>query len=337
MTKYKGIILVTGGAGYIGVVLVEQLVALGFRVRVLDNLYFGIKPLNKFLDKIQLVKGDVLFPPSGIFSDVSAIIHLAALSNDPMADFDPEANSLINTKATVNLAIAAKKNKIERFIFASSCSIYDNSKMSGVKSENSMVSPVKFYSLSKYQAENQILELADRSFCVVVLRKGTVYGFSPRMRFDLVVNSMVKSAIAKNLIYIMGTGIQWRPLIDVRDVAEAYIKALGIPLKKINKQIINISQNNFMVKNIAHIVKENLEKRFNLKIKLITVNKTERDRSYKVSTEKAQKLMAFSPKYSINESVVSMVEQIRANKITDFNNPLFENIAWMRKFLNKNI
>lgn len=325
-------VLVTGGAGYIGSKLVKKISKSEFSINVFDAFYFGNN--IKKIKNVKFIQGDIRKPPKELFNKVDIVIHLAALSNDPTADFNPSANFAINTIATKKLALQAKRSGVKRFIFASSCSIYDTEQLeNSVDDENSKVSPTRAYSLSKYKAEKELLKIADKNFCVTILRMGTVFGHSDRMRYDLVINSMVKDALSKGVIKIFSSGMQWRPLIDLNDAVRAYILLLTEPSKKINKQIINISLGNFLIKNIAYIIQETLKENFNVNTKIQYEKSLTKDRSYRVSNEKAAQLLTFKAKITIKKSVLNLVKKIKNGVNSDFNNQLYYNIEWLRPIL----
>ncbi|MDO8487534.1 MAG: SDR family oxidoreductase [Candidatus Curtissbacteria bacterium] len=324
-------ILVTGGAGYVGSVLVQKLLDRGQQIRIFDRFYFGEKSISSFSNKVDIVRGDVRSFPENVLGEVETIIYLAGLSNDPTAEFNPEANYQINTEASVKIAKLAKEKGIKRFIFASSCSIYDflNSKDS-VKTEDDFVDPVLPYSLSKYKAENKLKELADDNFCVVILRKGTVFGYSPRMRFDLVVNTMVKDAFSKKTINVVDEGLHWRPLVDVENAAEAYCVCVEANSDLVNRQVFNISLDNFQVKDIATTIQTTLDKNFGVKTKIEFIKASGKIRSYRVSNDKARKVLKFEAKMSIPQSVEKIASHIKNGDISDFQNPIYYNIDWMK-------
>ncbi len=329
-------ILVTGGAGYVGAVLVQKLLDQDFKVRVFDKFYFGKKPLLANSKKIEIVEGDIRNVPEKILDGVDAVIHLAGLSNDPTAEFNPEANREINTVGTVNLAKAAKKKGVSRFIFASSCSIYDFFNGDDeIRDEDSYVKPTVPYSLSKFNAEEELKKLAGDDFCVTILRKGTVFGYSPRMRFDLVVNTMVKDAFLKNTITVVGEGLHWRPLVDVTDASEAYILALLASKDAVNGQIFNISLGNFQVNDIAKEVRGALLKNFSLDVAIEHTPPPRKVRSYRVSNKKAALILKFVPKISIEGSVLEIASHIKNGDAVDFQNPIYYNIDWMRPIFEK--
>src|SRR5690348_12374137 len=215
-------ILVAGGGGYIGCVLIPRLLDRGYRVRLLDRLYFGEDVLESFRDQIELVVADVRKIPGDALDGVDGVINLSGLSNDPTAEFDPEANWEMNAIATESLGQECVSRGIERYVFASSCSLYDGLP-AGMHSEDAPIEPRAAYATSKRYGEEKLLELVDEGLCPVILRNGTVYGWSPRMRFDLVVNTFVKDALLSGALKLHGGGWMWRPLVDIRDCADAMI------------------------------------------------------------------------------------------------------------------
>jgi nucleoside-diphosphate-sugar epimerase len=212
-------VLVTGGAGYIGSVLVRKLLSQGFAVRVLDRLYWGRKPLQEVIDRIELIHGDIRQLRDEWLQGVDGVVHLAGLSNDPTAEYDPQANWEMNALGTERLAVACKRLGVPRLTFGSSCSIYDGLPPGIEYREDQEVQPRGAYAEAKYYAENRLLELADEDFCPVILRQATVFGFSSRMRYDLVVNTFVKDALQAGRLNLHGGGWMWRPLVDVEDTS----------------------------------------------------------------------------------------------------------------------
>lgn len=322
-------ILVTGGAGYIGSVLVQKLVDRGFKVRVFDRFYFGKKHLAHLGRSVDLVVGDIRRFDPKYLNGVDAIIHLAALSNDPTAEFNPKANWEINYLSTKKLAADAKRAGIAKFVFASSCSVYYTStaKLKKTFDENDKISPRAPYSLSKKMAEGALLSLADKNFVPTILRAGTVYGFSPRMRYDLVVNTMLKDAISKRTIIVLARGEQWRPLVDIGDLVKTYLAVLEAPEYKVAGQIFNVNFDNFKVKEIAKHVQKTLDG--NPRIKIDRIQDFLYDRSYKVSGWKLEKVLGIKPKISIDDSVKNMVKNINKFHYDNFDHPKYYNISWM--------
>ncbi len=323
-------VLVVGGAGYVGSMLVRGLLDKGYAVRILDRFYYGDRGIKEIEDHLEIIQGDMRKIDSSIFKGVNAVINVGGLSNDPTAEYNPRANHEMNVEATRSLARATKEKGIKRFIFASSCSIYDLGFRGKdiVQDEEARVSPKAVYSKSKYDAERILLEMADDDFCPVILRKGTIFGFSYRMRYDLVVNTFTKDALRRQEVTIFGGGEMWRPLIDISDVVKAYLVCLEAPEDKVKSQIFNISHSNYRISELAYRVRGALEE-VGIKIE-IGVDYTPRNvRSYRVSSQKIESLLGFRASLSVEDSVKNMVSMINKCNYTDFLNPRYYNIQWM--------
>ena len=326
-------ILVVGGAGYIGSVLVNELLERGYAVKVFDRLYFGDHGLKKVMDRVDLVVGDMRVLDSSILDDVEAVINLGGLSNDPTAEYNPKANYEMNTIATGELARPCKEKKVKRHIFASSCSTYYTK--AGVEkddillTEDVKIDPKAAYSKSKYEAEKVLLSMADDEFCPVILRQGTVFGFSPRMRYDLVVNTFVRYALDKGYVTLHSGGETWRPLVEVRDTSRAFIACLDAEEEKVKGQIFNVAIRNYRVSELALQVGEALRD-LGIDIDIRPYYRYKGSRSYRVSTEKIKNTLDFHPTITVAESVKDMVEKIDEYGYNDFDNPKYYNINWMK-------
>ena len=326
-------VLITGGGGYIGVILVEELLAKGYHVKVLDSLLWGEEVLSHVKEKIEIVPMDIRQVSSSVLDGVTAVIHQAGFSNDPMANYNPEGNFAVNTTATIEFAQLCKKHGIKRFTFASSASIYDRGFLASddvMQTETSVVEPKAAYSTSKFEAEKGLLAMADSEFCPVILRQGTVYGFSPRMRYDLVVNSMVKTALEKNKITVFCGGEQWRPLVDVRDVALAHIAAIEADHDKVCGQIFNVIYKNYRILELANWVQKVLREELQLNPEIEVDYSPRQDRSYRISGEKITQILGWAPTTSVEESIKQMVKKIKEYEYTDFSHPRYYNIEWMK-------
>jgi nucleoside-diphosphate-sugar epimerase len=322
-------ILVTGGAGYIGCIAVRQLLDKGEAVRVYDKLYFGDDGLADVRDKIELVQGDIRTFDPAVLDGCDAVLHLAGLSNDPTAEFNPRANEEINTHGTEVVAKACKAAGIKRFINASTCSIYDLGFYAPdfLRDEDSEVKPRAAYAVSNYVAERLLLGLADDRFCPVILRQGTVYGWSPRMRYDLVVNTFVRDAIAKGCLTVHAGGEMWRPLVDVTDLCRVYIACVEAPDDKVHGKVFNVVGKNYRILELAHWVREALKPVKKVEIEVdYTTYKT---RSYRVSGERIQSVLGVKPLVGVKEAVEYMLPQIDEHKQMDLYNPRYYNIEWM--------
>ncbi|MEW6718186.1 MAG: SDR family oxidoreductase [Chloroflexota bacterium] len=326
-------VLLVGGAGYVGSILAEELLERGYAVKILDRLYYGRDGLRVVHDRVELIVGDMRSAGAEVLEGVDAVINVGGLSNDPTAEYNPLANHEMNTVSTRKLAEFCKERGISRYVFASSCSIYDrgvgNDHQDVLQDETSEVAPRAVYSRSKYEAERSLLEMAGDQFCPVILRKGTIYGFSPRMRYDLVVNTFVKDALTRGYLTLHYGGEMWRPLVDVRDVARAYIAALEAPDEKVRGEIFNVSFQNIRVSELALRVREAL-RQAGVSVEIRPDYGYKGVRSYRVSPRKIETVLGVHSKVSIEESVVDMVEKIKQYGYDDFDNPKYYNIRWMR-------
>lgn len=325
-------VLVVGGGGYIGVVLCEQLLELGYDVRVLDRLYFGYAGLWGIQDRAEVVVGDMRSVDPAVLDAVDAVVNLGGLSSDPTAEYNPEATYKINTLATRDMAVACKERGIQRYVFASSCSVYDKGVLDDdanlLQTEESELAPTATYAKSKYDAERYLIDLADEDFCPVMLRKGTVYGFSPRMRYDLVVNTFVKDAFSNGVLNLHMGGEMWRPLLEIRDAARAYIACVEAPADKVRGEIFNVVNQNFRISEVGLRVREALRP-FDVDVDLKPTYGISGVRNYRVSGDKIGRVLGFQPSISIEDSVTDLVTQMRRHDYTDFANPRYYNIQWM--------
>ena len=321
-------VLVTGGAGYIGAVLVPKLLERGYQVRVLDRLYWGTDPLKNVLGDIELVPGDVRDMKADTLHGVDAVIHLAGLSNDPTAEYNTEANWQMNAVATQRLGEACKKHGIPRLSYGSSCSIYDGLPPDSIYAEDASVEPKGAYATSKHFGEQALFALKGDGFCPVVLRQGTVYGYSPRMRFDLVVNTFVKDAYLKKKIFLHGGGWMWRPLVDVTDVAEAHIACVEAPEELVNGQVFNLLHANYQIRELAMLVAGSAQmRRLHVELEDAPLPKIVRD--YRCAGAKIRDKLSFEPKVSVLESIENLLSVIESNGLADFSHPRYYNIDWM--------
>lgn len=333
MSQQKDKILVVGGAGYVGSILVRELLDKGYAVKVLDRMFFGDIGIKEVIDRIELVQDDVRVMSPDVLDDVQSIVNLGGLSNDPTAEYNPQANFEMNTLAAEKLAKLAKERGIKRHVYASSCSVYYVP--AGVDSEDVLlteeadINPKAAYSKSKFEAEKRLLALADENFCPVILRKGTIFGFSPRMRYDLVVNTFLKTALSTKQLNLHYGGEMWRPLVDIHDAATAYILSLEAPEDKVRGEIFNIAARNFRVSELALKVYQILNDQ-GVAVKICSDYRYKGVRSYRVSTDKAEDILGFRPKINLEESIVTMLELIKKYGYTDFDHPRYYNITWMK-------
>jgi nucleoside-diphosphate-sugar epimerase len=321
------LILVTGGAGYIGCVLVERLLDRGYRVRILDRLYWGRGPLMPVLDRVELVEADVREMPASALDGVDGVIHLAGLSNDPTAEYDPEANWQMNAIATETLARNCVDRDVERLVFASSCSLYDGLPP-GMHDETAPIHPRGAYATSKRYGEEALQSLASDGLCPVILRNGTVYGYSPRMRFDLVVNTFVKDALLRGELFLHGGGWMWRPLVDVRDVSDAMIAALEAPSELVRGEIFNVLHSNYQIRELAMLVAGSVQ----LMGRPVTLREEPAPRltrDYECSNTKLASRLGFQPARSVVEAITGILDAIDVEDRAMLSDPRFYNIRWL--------
>jgi len=324
-------VLVTGGGGYIGLELCRVLLERGDSVRVVDRFFFGDGPLRALADqsggRLTFHTGDVRDIDADWLEGIDGVSHLAGLSNDPTAEYNPDANWQMNALATERLGQAAKERGIARFVFGSSASIYDGIGP-GMFDELTPVAPRGAYSLSKKYAEDALLRLAGDGFAPTILRQGTVYGWSPRMRFDLVVNTFVKDAATVGKLYLHGGGWQWRPLVDVGDVARAHELCLHAPLEAVGGEIFNVLQENYQVRQLAMLVAGSLS----LHGRQVTLEEAPLPklvRDYRMSNLKMTQRLGFTPAVSVLESIDTMLQRLPLDDVGWLANPRWYNIAWM--------
>jgi nucleoside-diphosphate-sugar epimerase len=321
-------ILVAGGAGYIGCVLVPKLVERGYKVRLLDRMYFGEQGLDAVRDKIETVVADVRDIPESALDGIDGVINLSGLSNDPTAEFDPEANWQMNAVATETLGQMCVKRGIKRYVFASSCSLYDGLPP-GMHDEGAPIEPRAAYATSKRYGEEALLKLAGEGLTPVLLRNGTVYGYSPRMRFDLVVNTFVKDALLTGKLLLHGGGWMWRPLVDIRDVADAMIAAYEAPTEKVRGEIFNVLHSNYQIRELAMIVAGSVQLVTGKTIELEEVPAPKLTRDYECSNSKLSMTLGFIPRYSVLEAVTDLLDRVGGATPAELTDPRCYNIRWL--------
>lgn len=325
-------VLVTGGAGYIGCRLVPKFLESGYRVRVFDVMFYGDAGLHDVREQVEVIEGDIRAIPPGLLEGVSAIINLAGLSTEPAAEYRPEANQEINFKAAVELAALAKEKGVRRFIQASSGSIYDvgagHPDKDILHTEDFPVEPFRIYSITKREAEKKILAMADERFAAVVLRKGSVYGYSPRMRFDLVVNAFTLNALQTGQLALHNGGEMWRPLLNIEDAAAAYQLMLEAPHEKISGEIFNVTNGNYRISELALRVQHKLAE-MGIRCEIRPDYNYRNLRSCQASGTKIARQLNFTPKIPVEHTVEDLVKKIRGGVFHDPDDPAFHNIRWL--------
>lgn len=305
-------LLITGAGGYIGTTLVELALGSGYEVIALDRFFFGEDLLEEFASnpKFSTTKKDIRDLRADDLAGVDVVVDLAALSNDPSGELDPDLTTSINHRGRVHVAEISRAAGIARYILASSCSVYGFGETSEL-TEKSPTNPLTEYARSTFDAERAVIAMGDADFCVSALRNATVYGLSKRMRFDLVVNTMTRNAIDSGKITVAGGGNQWRPLIHVRDVARAILNIAAQPAEKVNKQVFNIGGENQKIRCLAFAVRENLPFQVTIEVEPDNDDK----RSYNVSFDKARSVLGFEPKYDVPFAVREIYEAVKAGVV----------------------
>jgi nucleoside-diphosphate-sugar epimerase len=313
-------ILIAGGCGYVGSYLIPLLLERGYEVEVIDLLWFG----NNLPKKVKVTKKSLFDCDVEDLKGFDQVIFLAGVSNDPMAEFWPSENFIQNAAAPSYLAFVAKKAGVKRYIYASSCSVYGYT-IDKLYNEDSPTVCDYPYGISKLQGEKAVMQLCTEDFSTISLRKGTVCGHSPRMRFDLVVNAMFKSAMTTGKLTVNNPAI-WRPILSIKDCANAYIRAIQAN-KSING-VFNISSDNYTVGQIGDIVKDEVEVLTGKKIRM-HIKDIHDFRNYKVSIDKAKVLLGFQPDNTIKDIVKGLYSH--SLEYGNYMNDLYYNIKILEK------
>ena len=308
-------ILLAGGAGYIGTELCKRLLKLDYKITVIDDLWFG----NNLDPKVELIKKDLFQVSHTELKGFDTVIFLAGVSNDPMAEFSPSENFIQNAACPAYLAYESKRAGVKRFIYASSCSVYGYT-VDELYDESAPTTCGYPYGISKLQGENGVMQLVDKNFSGISLRQGTVCGYSDRMRFDLVVNTMFKNAITLGEITVNNPSI-WRPIYHIQDACSAFIRAIQAPDNI--SGIFNVASDNYTLVQIGDIVSAEMSKNLKKEIKM-HINDMQDFRNYKVSTTHAKNTLGFTPIYGIKDIINQLFE--KAGSFTNFDDDKYYNI-----------
>ena len=325
-------ILLTGGGGYLGSCLASLLLERAHTVRVFDRFCFGREAVAGLagLPQCEIVQGDIrrLQESPGLLDGVDAIVHLASLSNDPSCDLDTDMAADVNVESTRELANQAVQKGVRRFLFASSCNVYGRG-LFDILDEESPPRPVSKFGETKLEAERIVLQMKSEFFEPVVARTATMFGCSPRMRFDVAVNHMVATALRNDGIRVLGGGNQWRPFVHVRDAARAFVLMIEAPAARVSGQILNVGDNafNMRIVDLAQLVAERLGG-------IATeVAKDDDDlRNYRVQFDKIRDTLGFTCERTIDQGIDEVREMLATAKIDPFDDVYF-NIYRMKRLL----
>jgi nucleoside-diphosphate-sugar epimerase len=312
-------VLLAGGAGYIGTLLTKELVAKNYDVEIVDLLWFG----NKIKEDVKIHNKSILDLRTSDLESFDVVVFLAGLSNDPMANYNPPMNFIENSAVPSYLAFISKEAGVKRFVYASTCSVYGYT-ANNLMDETAKVEPQYPYGISKLAAEQSIINLTNDSFRPIALRKGTVGGYSPRMRFDLVVNAMTKTALSEGKIIVNNPAI-WRPLVDIRDVVSAYVRSIEADLSV--SGVYNILEENYTIGRLADEIKLTLESQGHQAI--VETKNIQDVRNYKVSNEKAKMELDFKPRFTPADTVMSILKNVDKN--VDFSDKSYYNIQTFKE------
>lgn len=306
-------ILVTGGAGYVGSVLVPTLIQDNYHIKCLDRFFFGQEYLSSkcFAENLELIKDDIRWFDHKILDDIDVVIDLAALSNDPVGELDPKKTYEINHKGRTRVAKLSKKAGVPQYILASSASIFGQ--QDKIVDETSDVFPLTAYSKANRKAEIDNLALNDDKFSVTVLRFSSLYGLSPRMRFDIAVNEMVLEFFKKRKITVRGQNNQ-RPFLHIKDAVRAYQLILKSPIKKITGQIFNVGSDkqNYKIGDLALEINRSLGNKG-----VVELGDNNDHRSYSVSFKKIKDTVGFKPQFSVADGAKEIFNALKKGDITD--------------------
>jgi nucleoside-diphosphate-sugar epimerase len=321
-------VLIIGGSGYLGSHTVRLFLEKGYDVRVLDNLLYAKQGLSDIANtkNLEFIEGDIrnIDTLVNAIQGVDAVIHLAAIVGDPACGINADFTLDVNYTATRTIAQLCVHHFVKRFIFASTCSVYGYSE--DLITEESGVNPLSLYAKSKLESENGILELEDGSFSPTILRLATLYGLSPRMRFDLVINLLTMKAITDKKIIIDGGGKQWRPYVHAYDAARAFLAALEAPEDKIKGAIFNVGSKEqcCQVIQLGDMIKRRIPE-----VKITMKEDAADKRSYNVSCDKIRKVLGFKPTRSIDDGIVEIKDALESNRISDLDSKEYNNYRFL--------
>lgn len=331
-------IIITGNLGYIGTVLSGMALAAGHKVMGIDSdLYRRCTFGSAGIPRVPTLFKDVRDLELADVADCDAILHLAGLSNDPLGDLDPQLTFEINYKASVRLAEMARQAGVQRFIFSSSCSNY-GAGGDGMLTEESEFHPVTPYGESKVMVEREVSKMADDHFSPVFLRNATAYGYSPRIRFDLVLNNLVAWAFITGKVHLKSDGSAWRPIVHIEDISQAFLAAVTAPREAIHNQAFNVAQTaeNYRIRELAEIVGKTVP---DCRVEFAAGASADK-RCYRVNCDKIMRTLTdYRPNWTAPKGAQQLLEEYRKNPFTleEFEGPRYQRVAHIRMLLKEGV
>jgi len=324
-------VLVTGAGGYIGSVLVPMMLEAGHEVVAVDRFLFGRETLPERAERLSVLEEDVRRLRPEHLEGIEAVVDLAALSNDPSGELDPEKTWEVNHRARVRVARLARQKGVARYVLPSSCSVYGF--QDGWLDESSSVNPLTTYAKANLQAERDVLPLASPDFCVVVVRQATVYGYSPRMRFDLAINGMVRGFFRNGRIPILRDGTQWRPFVHVQDTCRAMLLLLEAPQELVNGEIFNVGSDdqNVQIMPLARRVAEAMGVPFEYEWYGLPDH-----RSYRVSFRKIAERLGYRTTRTVEDGAREVYQALQEGRV-DADDPRTITVSWYRHLIEKGV
>jgi nucleoside-diphosphate-sugar epimerase len=322
-------ILLIGGGGYIGSALLGMLLQRGYRVRLLDLMLYGNDPIKDLVEhpNLEIMKADFRQVDKMVqaVKGMDAVVHLGGIVGDPACAFDEKLTVDVNLMATRMVAEVAKGSGIQRFVFASTCSVYGAG--DEILNERSVLNPVSLYARSKIASEDVLRDLADKNFSPTCLRFSTIYGFSGRIRFDLVINLLTAKALIDKEITVHGGG-QWRPFVHVEDAAASVLRALEAPLSVVHNETFNVGSNNqnYTIDQIAELIQKAIPD-----AKVIQMDNNADRRNYRVNFDKITRVLSFQPKWTVERGIEQVAQAIRLGQVSDYRDRKYSNFQFLRE------